>query len=97
MRRKIHGKLKNVVDFDWKTNKPVVWSDVVDEKNNYHFTVETKQHFMELLKDSFDSGSRAVIFLDGEDMFPHFIINKPEIKSKDLKWLEKLYRGWSKQ
>ena len=94
MRRCICGELHSVVDYKHDLNKPVTEDDMLDSKDRFHFTVYTKDDFMGYLSDKFLSGNRTVVFIDGEDNYPHVIIDKKEITEEDLKWINQEYKTW---
>ena len=94
MRKKKIEEVKSVVDYTWDINKPVVWDDVIDDKNAYQFTINTKEHFFDMLEERFRDGDKIVVCFDGEGHYPHVIVNQKELQKEDLNWIDKEYKTW---
>ena len=84
------------MDYDCPSNHPVLWDDIIDSKNNFHFTVCTFNDFVLELNEDLENGNKIVVFLDGEDKYPHVIIKKDVIRKEDISWITREYRKWLK-
>jgi len=94
VRRKIKGRLRSVADYGIR---PTVWDDIIDEADKFHFTLYTKEHFIDCINECFDDGDKIVVLINDRDKFPEVIINKDEIEEKDLQWIYAAYRKWLKE
>jgi len=92
--KKIKGQLKGTVDY---TIQPVVWDDVIDSADNYHFTVYTKQHFFDCINDCFKEGDKIVVLLNDKDKLPEVIVNQDSLSDKSIKSICTEYKKWLKE
>jgi len=97
MSHNIIGNLRPVRDFALESDKRIVWNDAIDEKNHYHFTVNTKQRFFEGLEQKLGDGYNCVVFIDGKSNNPYVVIDKDELTQEDFELATQAYRRWLKE
>jgi len=93
MRKKIEGKLRSVADY---SVQPTVRDDIIDEKDKFHFTLYTKEHFFDCINECFEDGDKIVVLINDKDKFPEVLVNKDKIKEEDLPGIFAEYRKWLK-